>query len=180
MKCFWTLSGIDAHFSWVIYPRKKERVQKEEMCHAGRDVTGTMQRKSIPQKEITLPSKFSTLGLCLACNCIHDSILGIHADRGVILRVNYGSLAAKALHLNGFVGRQGRVLQDIGVETLREVRAGLCKSEVPRAREGKKGERREVKWGKHHQERSVHVCSWHLTTRASHQRRADNLSTKPQ
>lgn len=150
------------------------------MCHAGRDVTSTMQRKNIPQKEITLPSKFSTLGLCLACNCIHDSILGIHADRGVILRVNYGSLAAKALHLNGFVCRQGRVLQDIGVETLREVRAGLCKGEVPRGREGKKGERREVKWGKHHQERSVHICSWHLTTKASHQRRADNISTKPQ
>lgn len=114
------------------------------MCHAGRDVTSTMQRKSIPQKEITLPSKFSTLGLCLACNCIHDSILGIHADRGVILRVNYGSLAAKALHLNGFVGRQGRVLQDIGVETLRsEVRAGLCKSEVPQGRKGGE-ERREA------------------------------------
>lgn len=98
--------------------------------------------KSIPQKEITLPSKFSTLGLCLACNCIHDSILGVHADRGVILRVNYGGLAAKALHLNGFVGRQGRVLQDIGVETLREVRAGLCKSEVPRGKGGE--ERREA------------------------------------
>lgn len=144
-ECFWTLSRIDMCFSCVIHPRKKERVQEEQMCHAGRDVTSTMQRKSIPQKEMILPSKFSTLGLCLACNCIHDSILGIHADRGVILRVNYGSLAAKALHLNGFVGRQGRVLQDIGVETLREVRAGLCKSEVPQEREGKKGERREVK-----------------------------------
>lgn len=53
-----------------------------------------MQGKSIPHKAITLPSKFSTLGLCLACNCIHDSILGIHADRGVILGVNYRGLPA--------------------------------------------------------------------------------------
>lgn len=100
-----------------------------------------MQKNTITHKEITLPSKFSTLGLCLACNGIHDSILGIHADRGVILGVNYSSLPAKAFHLNGFVCRQGRVLQDIGIEPLRELRAGLCKSEGQQGREGKKGER---------------------------------------
>lgn len=57
---------------------------------------------------------------------------------------------------------------------------GYARVRFHRGREGKKGERCEVKWGKHHWERSVHICSWHLTTKASHQRREDNRSTKPQ
>lgn len=142
MKCFQTLCRTDFYFSRIGYSRKRESWKSCRVTRVG-TVRCIMQRKSIPHREITLPSKFSTLGLCLACNCIHDSILGIHADGGVILGVNYCSLAAQAFHLDGFVCRQGRVLQDIGVETLRELRAGLCKSEVRQGREGKKGERRD-------------------------------------
>lgn len=142
MKCCQTLSRTHLHFSCVRCSKKKESRKSYCVMHVG-TVSYGMQRKSVPHKEITLPSKFSTLGLCLACNCIHDSILGIHADRGVILGVNYSSLAAEALHLNGFVCRQGRVLQDIGVETLCGLRAGLCKSEVQQGKEGNKGERRD-------------------------------------
>lgn len=73
--------------------------------------------------------------------------------------------------------RQGRVLQDIGVETLRELRTGLCKSEVQKGREGRKEKGVIVKWEKKHQERSVHAYSRHLTTKASVQRIRDNIIT---
>lgn len=74
-------------------------------------------------KETSLPSKFTSLGLGLACNGIHDSILRIHADWGVILGVNDGGLATGPFHFNGFVCRQSRILQDVGVETLHVLRA---------------------------------------------------------
>jgi len=143
-------------------------------------VRRVMQRKSIPHIAVTLPSKFSTLGLRLACNCIHDSILGIHADWGVILGVNDRSLAAEAFHLNGFVCRQGRVLQDIGVETLRELRAGSCESEVQQGRRG--GEEKGVtgKGEEKHRQRSVRVYAWHLTIKAPGQRTRDSVSNKQQ
>lgn len=71
-----------------------------------------------------LPTEVTALGLGLPGDGIHDGVLGVHADGRVVLRVDDGGLAAQPLHLDGLVGRQGRVLQGAGVEAFLVVGAG--------------------------------------------------------
>lgn len=71
-----------------------------------------------------LPAEVTALGLGLPGDGVHDGILGVHADGRVVLRVDDGGLAAQPLHLDGLVGRQGRVLQGAGVEAFLVVGAG--------------------------------------------------------
>lgn len=54
-----------------------------------------------------LPTEVTALGLGLPSDGIHDGILRVHADWGVVLSVDDGSFASQALHLNGLVGGQG-------------------------------------------------------------------------
>lgn len=63
-----------------------------------------------------LPGHLATPGLGLASNGIHNSILGVHADGSVVLGMDDGGLASRPLHLNGFIGGEGRVLQSYRVE----------------------------------------------------------------
>lgn len=71
-----------------------------------------------------LPAEVTALGLGLPGDGVHDGVLGVHADGRVVLRVDDGGLAAQPLHLDGLVGRQGRVLQGAGVEAFLVVGAG--------------------------------------------------------
>lgn len=63
-----------------------------------------------------LPRHLATPGLGLASNSIHNSILGVHADGGVVLCMDDGGLASRPLHLNGLVGGECSVLQSYWVE----------------------------------------------------------------
>lgn len=54
-----------------------------------------------------LPTEVTALGLGLPSDSIHDGILGVHADWGVVLSVDDSSLASQTLHFNGLVGGQG-------------------------------------------------------------------------
>lgn len=57
-----------------------------------------------------------SLGLRLPGDGVHDGVLRVHADWRVVLGVDDGGLSSGALHLDGLVGRQGRVFQGIWVE----------------------------------------------------------------
>lgn len=56
------------------------------------------------------------MALGLSGDGVHDGVLGVHANGGVVLGMDDGGLAPRTLHLDGFVGGQGSVLQHIGVE----------------------------------------------------------------
>lgn len=87
-----------------------------------------------------LPTEVTALGLGLPGDGVHDGILGVHADGGVVLRVDDGGLAAQPLHLDGLVGGQGRVLQGVGVEALLVVGTGGGE-QVERSGQGGEGEK---------------------------------------
>lgn len=56
------------------------------------------------------------MALGLSGDGVHDGVLGVHANGGVVLGMDYGGLAPRTLHLDGLVGGQGSVLQRNGVE----------------------------------------------------------------
>lgn len=65
---------------------------------------------------LVLPGHFSSSGLRLTSDCIHDGVLRVHANGSVVLGVDDGGLAPWPLHFNGLVGGKSRVLQGSGVE----------------------------------------------------------------
>lgn len=68
-----------------------------------------------------LPGHFATPGLGLTSDGIHYSILGVHADGGVVLGMDDGGLSSRPLHLDGLVGGEGSVLQCYRVEAGQEL-----------------------------------------------------------
>lgn len=54
-----------------------------------------------------LPTEITALGLGLPGDGIHDGVLGVHADGGVVLCMDDGGLATQPFHLDGFVSGQG-------------------------------------------------------------------------
>lgn len=100
-------------------------------------------RRAPEEEGRRLPAEVTALGLRLPGDGVHDGVLGIHADGRVVLRVDDGGLAAQPLHLDGLVGRQGRVLQGAGVEAFLVVGAGGVQSGGARER-GARREGRQV------------------------------------
>lgn len=66
---------------------------------------------------LILPRHFSSSGLRLTSDCVHDGILRVHANWSVVLGVDDGGFASWALYLNRLVGGKSRVLQGNGVES---------------------------------------------------------------